>query len=54
MKVKYIFYVVMITCIIFTILAILKEDDKAMLFGMLGTIGNGIQYLDAKIEELKK
>ena len=54
MKAKHIYYFGMIVCFFMTTLGISCEDDKAILFGMLGIILNGVHYLDEKIDELKK
>ena len=54
MKARHIYYFLMIVCFFMAVLGIAVEDDKAMLFGMLGFISSGIHYLDAKIDELKK
>lgn len=54
MKSKHINYFLMIVCFILAVLGIACEDDKAMLFGMLGFISAGIHYLADKIDELKK
>lgn len=54
MKVKYIYYFFMVACFFMTMLGIGNEDDKTMLFGMLGTISSGVHYLAEKINELKK
>lgn len=54
MKAKHIYYFLMIVCFFMSVLGIGFEDDKAMLFGILGFISAGIHYLDEKIKELKK
>lgn len=54
MKSKHIDYFFMIVCFLLAVLGIAWEDDKAMLFGMLGFISSGIHYLADKIDELKK
>lgn len=54
MKAKHIYYLGMVACFVMAMLGILYDDDKAMLFGILGVIANGIHYLDEKIDEMKK
>lgn len=54
MKTKHFYYFLLIVCFFMALLGIAVEDDKSMLFGMLGFISSGIHYLDAKIDELKK
>lgn len=54
MKNTHFYYFLMIVCFFMALLGIAVEDDKSMLFGMLGFISAGIHYLDAKIDELKK
>ena len=56
MKVKgtHIDYFLMIVCFIMAVIGIALENDKTMLFGMLGVISGGIHYLADKIDELKK
>lgn len=54
MKDKHIYYLFMLACSIMAAYGISCEDDYAILFGILGTIVNGIHYLAEKIEELKK
>lgn len=54
MKDKHIYYFFMLACSIMGAYGISCEDDNAILFGILGTIVNGIHYIAEKIEELKK
>lgn len=54
MKAKHIYYFLMIACFFMAMLGIGREDDKAMLFGMLGVISSGIHYLAEKIDEMNK
>lgn len=54
MKAKHIYYFLMIACFFMVMLGIGYEDDKAMLFGMLGTFLGGVHYLAKEIDELKK
>lgn len=54
MKAKHIQYIFMIACFFMATLGIGYDDDKATLFGILGTIVSGIHYLAEKIDEIKK
>lgn len=54
MKSKHFYYFLMIVCLIMSIIGIGCEDDKVILFGLLGFISSGIHYLAEKIDELKK
>lgn len=54
MKAKHIYYFLLIVCFFMAVLGIGYDDDKAMLFGILGVISSGIHYLAEKIDEISK